>query len=142
MWDRIKHFFDTTMFAPHGICLQWEPEILAVHIVSDAIIALSYFSIPFALGYFVSKRKDVEFGYLFWAFAIFIMACGVTHIFSIYTLWVPVYGLEGLAKAVTALASIVTAIVLWPLIPRLLLVPSPAELQTARATGGRSAASA
>lgn len=133
MWDRIKHFFDTTMFAPHGICLQWEPEILAVHIVSDAIIALSYFSIPFALGYFVSKRKDVEFGYLFWAFAIFIMACGVTHIFSIYTLWVPVYGLEGLAKAVTALASIVTAIVLWPLIPRLLLVPSPAELQTARA---------
>lgn len=131
MWDSIKNFFDTTMFAPHGICLQWEPEILAVHITSDAIIALSYFSIPFALAYFVSKRRDVEFGYLFWAFAIFIMACGVTHVFSIYTLWVPAYGLEGVAKAITAVASIATAILLWPLIPKLLLVPSPGALTLA-----------
>ena len=132
MWDRLKIFFDTTMFAPHGICLQWDPELLTVHIVSDAFIAVSYFSIPFALAYFVSKRRDLEFGWVFWAFAVFIMACGVTHVFSIYTLWVPVYGLEGLAKAVTALASIITALLLWPLIPHLLTVPSPGQLRLAQ----------
>lgn len=131
MWDHLKVFFDTTMFSPHGICLLWEPELLAVHIVSDAIIALSYFSIPFALAYFVFKRRDVEFGWVFWAFAIFIMACGVTHVFSIYTLWVPVYGLEGLVKAVTAIASLVTAALLWPLIPKLLTIPSPVQLRLA-----------
>ena len=132
MWDRLKIFFDTTMFAPHGICLQWDPELLTVHIVSDAFIAVSYFSIPFALAYFVSKRRDLEFSWVFWAFAVFIMACGVTHVFSIYTLWVPVYGLEGLAKAVTALASIITALLLWPLIPHLLTVPSPSQLRLAQ----------
>jgi signal transduction histidine kinase/ActR/RegA family two-component response regulator len=131
MWDHLKVFFDTTMFSPHGICLLWEPELLLVHIVSDAVIALSYFSIPFALAYFVFKRRDVEFGWVFWAFAIFIMACGVTHLFSIYTLWVPVYGLEGLVKAVTAIASLVTAALLWPLIPKLLTIPSPGQLRLA-----------
>lgn len=133
MWDHLKVFFDTTMFSPHGICLLWEPELLVVHIVSDAVIALSYFSIPFALAYFVFKRRDVEFGWVFWAFAIFIMACGVTHLFSIYTLWVPVYGLEGLVKAVTAIASLVTAALLWPLIPKLLTIPSPGQLRLAHA---------
>ena len=131
MWDHLKVFFDTTMFSPHGICLLWEPELLIVHVVSDTIIALSYFSIPFALAYFVFKRRDVEFGWIFWAFAIFIMACGFTHVFSIYTLWVPAYGLEGLVKALTAIASIVTAILLWPLIPKLLTVPSPGQLRLA-----------
>ena len=83
MWDHLKVFFDTTMLSPHGICLLWEPELLIVHVVSDTIIALSYFSIPFALAYFVFKRRDVEFGWIFWAFAIFIMACGFTDVFSI-----------------------------------------------------------
>src|SRR3954471_12590674 len=133
MWERLKLFFDTTMFAPHGICLQWDPELLLVHVVSDAIIALSYFSIPFALAYFVSKRRDVEFGWVFWAFAVFIMACGFTHVFSIYTLWVPAYGLEGLLKVLTAVASIVTAILLWPLNPNLLANPSPSQLRLAYA---------
>jgi signal transduction histidine kinase len=133
MWEHLKTFFDTTLFAPHGICLQWDPELLVVHIVSDVVIALSYFSIPFALAYFVSKRRDVEFGWVFWAFALFIMACGVTHVFSIYTLWVPVYGIEGLIKVLTAIASIVTAILLWPLIPKLLAIPSPSQLRLAHA---------
>lgn len=133
MWDRLKIFFDTTMFAPHGICLQWDPELLTVHIVSDAVIALSYFSIPFALAFFVSKRRDVEFGWVFWAFAVFIMACGITHVLSIYTLWVPIYSVEGLVKALTALASLITAVLLWPLVPKLLLIPSPAQLRMAHA---------
>ena len=133
MWDHLKVFFDTTMFSPHGICLLWESELLLVHVVSDAIIALSYFSIPFALAYFVFKRRDVEFGWIFWAFAIFIMACGVTHLFSIYTLWIPAYGVEGLVKAVTAIASLTTAGLLWLLIPKLLAIPSPGQLRLAHA---------
>lgn len=99
----------------------WEPELIWLHVLSDAVIALSYFSIPVALSIFVSKRRDLDFGFIFWAFALFIMACGFTHVLSIVTLWVPVYGIEGLIKALTALASIITAVVLWPLVPKLLL---------------------
>ena len=104
-----------------------------LHVVSDALIALAYFSIPFALAIFVTKRRDLKFGWVYWAFAIFIMACGLTHIMSIYTLWVPVYGIEGLVKATTAVASLLTAGMLWPLLPELLTIPSPFELQKAQA---------
>ncbi len=128
-----ERLLNTSMYSPHGICLLWEPELIWLHVVSDTVIALAYFSIPFALAIFVSKRRDVAFGWVFWAFAIFIMACGVTHVMSIYTLWVPIYGIEGITKALTAVASIVTAAMLWPLLPKLLAIPSPSQLQQAHA---------
>jgi signal transduction histidine kinase/CheY-like chemotaxis protein len=59
------------------------------------------------------------------------MACGLTHVFSIYTLWVPVYGIEGIVKAITAMASVITAVVLWPLIPKIIAIPSSAQLRQA-----------
>jgi hypothetical protein len=125
----LQSLLESSTLSPHGICLLWRPELIWLNVSSDAIIALSYFSIPFALAIFVSKRPDVEFGWIFWAFAIFITACGMTHVMSIWTLWVPEYGLEGLVKAVTAAASIITAIVLWPLLPKVLALPSPAQLR-------------
>jgi signal transduction histidine kinase len=64
-------------------------------------------------------------------FAIFILACGLTHVMGIFTLWVPAYGWEGLVKAVTAVASVGTAVLLIPLLPRLVAIPSPATLQRA-----------
>ena len=64
----------------------------------------------------------------FWCFAIFILACGTTHFFSIWTLWNPDYGVEAIVKVLTAAASIATAIALWPLLPRALALPSPHEL--------------
>jgi PAS domain S-box-containing protein len=129
MWAFFERLLDSSMFSPHGICLLWEPQLIWLHVGSDALIAMAYFSIPFALAIFVSKRRDLKFGWLYWAFGIFIMACGVTHVLSIYTLWVPVYGIEGLVKAATAAASIFTAVMLWPLLPKLLAIPSPFELR-------------
>jgi len=131
MWAFLQSLLDTSMLSPHGICLLWRPELIWLHVASDAIIALAYFSIPFAISVFVWKRTDVEFNWVFWAFAIFITACGMTHVMSIWTLWVPDYAFEGLIKAITTAASIMTAIMLWPLLPKLLAVPSPSQLVAA-----------
>jgi signal transduction histidine kinase len=133
MWAFFERLLDSSTLSPHGICLLWEPELIWLHVASDAVIAASYFSIPVALSIFVSKRRDVDFGWIFWAFALFITACGFTHVLSIITLWVPVYGIEGLIKALTALASIVTAVILWPLLPKLLELPSPSLLRATEA---------
>jgi PAS domain S-box-containing protein len=133
MWALFERLLDSSMFSPHGICLLWEPELIWLHVASDACIAAAYFSIPFALAILVTKRRDLRFGWVFWAFAIFIMACGLTHVLSIYTLWVPIYGIEGLVKAATAVASIFTAAALWPLLPKVLTIPSPFELQKVQA---------
>lgn len=129
MSNFFARILDSSMFSPHGICLLWEPELIWLHVISDALIALAYFSIPFALAIFVLKRRDLKFGWVYWSFGTFIMACGMTHVLSIYTLWVPVYGIEGLVKAATAAASIFTAGMLWPLLPKLLTIPSPFELR-------------
>jgi signal transduction histidine kinase/ActR/RegA family two-component response regulator len=127
----LVNFFDSTDLAPHGLCLLWRPELISLHVISDSLIALAYFSIPIALATFVSRRPDVEFGWVFWAFAIFIMACGTTHVFGIWTLWYPDYVMEGAVKGFTALASVATAIGLWPLLPKALALPSPEQLRRA-----------
>src|SRR3984957_14672260 len=131
MWSALERLLDSSMFSPHGICLLWEPELIWLHVASDAVIAAAYFSIPFALAIIISKRRDFQFGWIGWSFAAFIMACGLTHIFSIITLWVPIYGLEGIVKAITAIGSIVTAVILWPMIPKIIAIPSSAQLRHA-----------
>lgn len=133
MWAFFERLLDSSMFSPHGICLVWEPELIWLHVVSDACIAAAYFSIPFALAILVTKRRDLKFGWVYWAFAIFIMACGLTHLLSIYTLWVPVYGIEGMVKAATAIASVFTAGALWPMLPKILTIPSAFEFRQVQA---------
>ncbi|MCQ8127730.1 bifunctional diguanylate cyclase/phosphodiesterase [Methylomonas rivi] len=114
---------------PHGACYLWQPAVLWLHVVSDTLIVLAYYSIPFALMYFVYKRADLMYRWIFVLFGAFILLCGTTHLLSIWTIWHPDYWLEGLVKLATALVSIVTAGLIWPLIPRLLRLPSPAALK-------------
>jgi hypothetical protein len=114
---------------PHGVCILWDESLLLLHVISDAVIALAYFSIPIALVVFIRRRKDLAFSWIFGMFALFIVACGTTHIMGIWTIWRPVYWLDGTVKALTAMVSIITAIFLWPLIPKALALPSPAHLE-------------
>ena len=133
MLDALGSFLDRSDLSPHGICLLWRPELIWTHVVSDFVIGLAYFTIPVALGVFVTKRRDVAFGWMAWAFASFILACGTTHFFAIWTLWVPDYAAEALVKAFTAVISLLTAILLWLLLPRALALPSPETLRRANA---------
>lgn len=128
MLQYLQQLWESNSLSPHGICLLWRPELIWTHVGADALIGLAYYSIPIALAYFVSHRNDIQFGWVFWAFALFIMACGTTHFFSIYTLWVPDYGTEALVKIITAALSVITAIGLWPLLPKALAIPSTQEL--------------
>ena len=124
-------FFDTEGFMPHGYCLMWRPAVFWLNLISDAVIALSYYSIPFVLLYFAMRRRDLVFRWMFVMFGIFILGCGTTHVMGIWTLWYPDYAVDGLVKALTALVSIATAIMLWPLMPQALAFPSPSQLARA-----------
>jgi two-component system NtrC family sensor kinase len=119
----------STQFIPHGHCYLWQPGLVGIHLISDLLIALAYFSIPLTLVYFVRKRQDVPFNWVFLLFGAFIVCCGTTHLLSIWTLWHPTYWLSGLVKAITAAVSLYTAIQLFPLMPKVLSLPSPAQLE-------------
>jgi two-component sensor histidine kinase len=129
LFETIRYFFTSDTLNPHGICLLWRPELIWTHAVSDVLIGIAYFSIPLALGVFIYHRRDVRFGWAIWMFVAFIMLCGVTHFMMVWTLWNADYGVEALVKAATATASVVTAVALWPLLPRVIALPSPAQLE-------------
>jgi hypothetical protein len=118
-------------FEPHGYCFLWTRPLLWLYVISDSLITVSYYSIPIALIYFVRKRRDLAFNRVFLMFAVFIIACGTTHLMALWTLWTPLYWLDAGVKAVTAAASLATAVALWPLIPKALALPSPAQLEAA-----------
>jgi hypothetical protein len=117
-------------FIPHGHCYLWKPELVRLHIVSDALTALAYYSIPLMLVYFVAKRRDVPFNWIFLLFGAFIVSCGTTHIVEMWTLWHLDYWLSGLLKAFTALVSLYTASELVSLLPQALAMPSAAQFLT------------
>ena len=125
--------FATAGFESHGHCYLWKTDLVALHVVSDTMTALAYFTIPFTIIYIVRKRRDLNFDWMFVCFAVFIVACGLTHVMEIVTVWQPYYWLSGVMKAITAMASVPTAVLLWRLIPQVLTLPSPSQLQKANA---------
>lgn len=119
----------TENFIPHGHCYLWKPDLVGLHIVSDALIAIAYYSIPLTLIYFVQKRRDIPFNWIFLLFGAFIISCGTTHLLEIWTLWHPVYWISGMTKLGTAAISLYTAIALVRLLPVALAIPSAAQLE-------------
>jgi len=121
--------FSIKDFIPHGYCLSWSPVLLWLHVISDLLTATAYYSIPLTLIYFVRQRKDFPYPWLAILFAGFIVACGTTHLLSAITIWIPLYWLDGLVKAFTAIISITTAGLMLRIVPRALSLPSVAQLQ-------------
>ncbi|UBF27353.1 PAS domain S-box protein [Kovacikia minuta CCNUW1] len=131
MLEFVQDFFTSGSFIPHGHCYLWQPNLVGLHVVSDGLIGIAYYSIPFILFYFVRHRSDLPFDWMFLLFGSFIIACGTTHLLEIWTLWHPIYWLSGAVKASTALVSLYTAGALVPLVPKALSLPSPVQLEVA-----------
>ena len=116
-------------FMPHGYCYLWDPWIVWLNVVSDALITLSYYCIPIVLIYFIRQHRDLPFNRIFWMFGTFILACGTTHLMEIWNIWHASYMLAGIIKAATAAVSVLTAAMLIPLVPKVISIPSRMHLQ-------------
>lgn len=125
--ETLRHLFSSG-FMPHGFCYLWNPRLVWLHVVSDALISVSYLSIPITLIYLVRKRRDVPFHWMFTCFGTFIIACGATHFMEVWNVWNADYWIAGGVKAITAVASVSTAILLIKLVPSAMALPSPADL--------------
>lgn len=129
MPEFLRQLFSSGDFMPHGYCYLWNPGLVWLHVISDGLITASYCVIPFALLRFVRKRRDIPFHWMFVCFGVFIVACGATHAMEIWNLWHADYWLSGVVKAITAAASVPTAILLIRLLPQALSLPSPKNMQ-------------
>ncbi|WP_270938230.1 sensor histidine kinase [Falsiroseomonas oryzae] len=114
--------------AAPAMCLLPDPAAIWLHVLSDGAIGLAYLSIPAALLVVLLRRRDLAFPWLLGLFALFILACGSTHLVHAYAAFRPMPWGEALVKAVTAAISVVVAVTLWPVLPRILALRSPAAL--------------
>ncbi len=119
----------STAFLPHGNGYLWEPGLVGLNVAADSLIALSYYSIPITLVYYVRKSRDVAYPGIFLMFAAFIVACGSTHVMEVITVWTPVYWLSGGIKAITAVISVISAVALVRVVPLALELPSRKQLR-------------
>lgn len=124
----MEHAQGLAEYMPHGMCLLWRPWLVTLWAGSDLLIFLSYTAIPLALLAVIRRRADVPHSGLVVLFASFILLCGLTHFLGVVTLWHPIYPFVGVVKLATGLVSLVTAIVLFRLIPDLVNLPSPSAL--------------
>ena len=112
---------------PQGYCSLWNPGLVWLHVISDTLIASSYFTIPFTLLWFVRKRRDLPFGWMFGLFGTFLVSCGATHLMEVWNRGHAEYWLAGVLKAVSAVASVATAILLARLVPQAWQYPSAGQ---------------
>src|SRR3982751_3994887 len=89
-------------FFPHGFCYAWSEPLVWTQVISDGVIALAYFSIPVALAIVWRRRNDVPSHWLFALFALFILACGSTHLLEVWNVWHADYWVSASVKAFTA----------------------------------------
>ena len=133
MQQPFDQVFAAAAYLPQAYCLGRRSWLVALHGLSDGIIALSYLVIPLAIHLFLRRRRDLPPSYrgIAGLFLSFILASGLTHLLGLITLWYPVYPLQGVLKAVTAAISFSAALVIWPLIEPLTTLPSPSQLRNA-----------
>ena len=134
LWPSLwRNILSSGNFMSHGMCYFWIPELVALHLVSDVLIGLSYVAISATLTFLIHRaRRDMPFHWVFLAFGLFIVACGMTHWMEVWTIWNATYWLSGYVKLVTAVASVATAVVLPPLVPKTLQMLQAAKVSESR----------
>lgn len=131
--DILKRLLNSDGFIPHGHCYLWQPGLVWLHLASDLLTGLAYVAISATLAILVYRtRKEIPFHWMLLAFGTFIVACGSTHFMAVWTLWHPTYWLAGALKAITAFASVATAVALPALVPRSVLLVEEAKLSEER----------
>ena len=126
----LQSISDGGPFVPHGHGYLWTTDLVLLHAGSDVLSALACFSIPLALLYIKRRRKDIDLRLMVSLFAAFILGCGITYLFDVWTIWRADYWVAGGVKAITAVVSVTTAVMLWWKMPLILEWPSPTQLRS------------
>lgn len=115
-------------FMPHGHCYLWSPEMVWLQVISNLLIGIAYVAISSTLYLIIRRIKDIPFSRMFFAFGVFIVSCGLTHFLDVVTIWYPVYWFDGGVRVITAIASVGTAIMLVPLVPKVVSLAEASDV--------------
>jgi signal transduction histidine kinase len=93
---------------PHAMCWRQDQHLIWTMAITNAITFLSYFTICGTLFYLARRTGRVivrDWIFFLVGFALFIVACGSTHLLEVVTTWVPVFWVDAWTNIITALLS-------------------------------------
>jgi signal transduction histidine kinase/CheY-like chemotaxis protein len=119
-------------YAPHGAGPSLAPGLIWSHVTADAVIGLFLLKIALVLAVLGHRRPEFPRHWLFWCLGGFVLAAGLAHLLSVWTVWHPVLGLAAAVKLTAAALAVATATGLWLLLPKAVALPSAEAAGAAR----------
>jgi signal transduction histidine kinase len=107
--------FENVSLMPHAVCWAAAPHLIWTMVIANAITFLSYVSICITLLVLVSRTRLIiarDWAYFLVGFALFIVACGSTHMMEVVTTWIPMFWIDAATNVVTAVLSGYVAVML------------------------------
>jgi signal transduction histidine kinase len=107
--------FDDVSLMPHAVCWAAAPHLIWTMVIANAVTFLSYVSICVTLLVLLRRTRLIvarDWAYFLIGFALFIVACGSTHLMEVVTTWIPVFWIDACTNIVTAVLSGYVAIML------------------------------
>ena len=127
-WSKLRMQVFADGYMPHFYCYLGSRGLVWSHVLTDSLIGISYLAISITLAHLVYRgRRAMPFHWMFLAFGLFIVACGLTHFMEVVTVWDPMYVLSAIIKGFTAMASVATAVALPFIVPQILLMVHKAK---------------
>jgi signal transduction histidine kinase len=93
---------------PHSVCWAADPRLVWTMVATNSITFLSYLTIAFTLLFLVRRTGRIlarDWGYFVVGFALFILACGSTHLLEVVTTWSPIFWVDAWTNIVTSVLS-------------------------------------
>lgn len=107
--------FENVSLMPHAVCWAAAPHLIWTMVIANAITFLSYVSICVTLLVLVTRTRMIiarDWAYFLVGFALFIVACGSTHLMEVVTTWIPIFWIDACTNIVTAILSGYVAVML------------------------------
>jgi signal transduction histidine kinase len=108
--------FSDVSLMPHAVCWAAAPRLIWTMVVTNTITFLSYASICITLLLLARRTRRViarDWAYFVVGFALFIVACGSTHLLEVITTWTPIFWVDAWTNIITAALSAWVAFMLF-----------------------------
>lgn len=134
MQSLIQIIFGYTNFEPHSvhfISKSGTSYAMWLIVFGNGLAFLAYLLIPIVIIYVIRNRKDLVYNWMVLLFGVFILLCGITHLMHVIIFWYPVYYLDAIIRVTTFIISIATGIMFFYIMPKIVQLVSPKQIQDA-----------